>query len=293
MSPESSLYSILGINKTASDADIKKAYRKLALKWHPDKNPDSKEEAEKRFKEISAAYEILSDVEKKKIYDQYGIEGLRKARSPSRSSATSHRSSSRRHNDFFNDSDFFGNFHFKFRDPEELFREFFSEHINLMNSFMEPFAAGNLQRAATSKPAFPSSRAESFINPHHKMRTRVQQYSNGSLIGHFQTAHDGHQVTIVSSSPNVSFQRTSNSFSGSRGDRNSQTLRSTSTKFLNGKCVTTRRMVQDGVETVTVEEDGIVKSKTINGQKAAIKSSKAGDLFFTVPVNQINNQTGF
>jgi DnaJ-class molecular chaperone len=54
-------YETLGISKEASLVDIKKAYRQLALKWHPDKNPDKKEEAENRFKEISEAYEVLSD----------------------------------------------------------------------------------------------------------------------------------------------------------------------------------------------------------------------------------------
>jgi DnaJ-class molecular chaperone len=54
-------YEILEISERATEGDIKKAYRQLALKWHPDKNPDRKEEAEKRFKEISEAYEVLSD----------------------------------------------------------------------------------------------------------------------------------------------------------------------------------------------------------------------------------------
>jgi molecular chaperone DnaJ len=69
-------YSILDIPKSASADDIKKAYRKKALKFHPDKNPDNKE-AEAKFKEVSEAYEVLSDENKRKIYDQYGEEGLK------------------------------------------------------------------------------------------------------------------------------------------------------------------------------------------------------------------------
>lgn len=65
-------YSILEISRGASQDDIKKSYRKLSLKWHPDKNPNNKEEAEAKFKEISEAYEILSDVGKKNFYDANG-----------------------------------------------------------------------------------------------------------------------------------------------------------------------------------------------------------------------------
>jgi len=65
------LYSVLGVEKSASEQELKKAYRQLALKYHPDKNPDDKE-AEEKFKEISAAYEILSDAEKRKQYDTFG-----------------------------------------------------------------------------------------------------------------------------------------------------------------------------------------------------------------------------
>ena len=64
-------YKILGIDKTATDADIKKAYRKLARKYHPDLNPDNKE-AEQKFKEVNEANEVLSHPENRKKYDQYG-----------------------------------------------------------------------------------------------------------------------------------------------------------------------------------------------------------------------------
>ncbi|KAI5803264.1 hypothetical protein EDC01DRAFT_504069 [Geopyxis carbonaria] len=75
MVKERALYNTLGISPDASAEDIKKAYRKGALKYHPDKNKDNPE-AEQKFKDVSQAYEILSDPDKRKIYDQYGLEFL-------------------------------------------------------------------------------------------------------------------------------------------------------------------------------------------------------------------------
>ncbi|KAL8460512.1 hypothetical protein ACS0TY_032153 [Phlomoides rotata] len=69
-------YKILQVDKNAKDDDLKKAYRKLAMKWHPDKNPNNKKDAEAKFKQISEAYEVLSDPQKRAVYDQYGEDGL-------------------------------------------------------------------------------------------------------------------------------------------------------------------------------------------------------------------------
>ena len=69
-------YELLGVDRSADTAEIKKAYRKLAIKYHPDRNPDNPEAAEK-FKEISKAYEILSDEEKRPLYDQYGEDAFK------------------------------------------------------------------------------------------------------------------------------------------------------------------------------------------------------------------------
>ena len=64
-------YATLGVSRTASDDEIKKAYRKLAMKYHPDRNQGDKE-AEEKFKEVQKAYDTLSDKEKRAMYDQYG-----------------------------------------------------------------------------------------------------------------------------------------------------------------------------------------------------------------------------
>lgn len=72
MATKTDYYDILGVSKGASADEIKKAYRKQALEWHPDRHKDDKEAAEKRFKEINEAYQILSDPQKKSAYDQFG-----------------------------------------------------------------------------------------------------------------------------------------------------------------------------------------------------------------------------
>ncbi|KAL8996322.1 MAG: hypothetical protein Q9188_006599, partial [Gyalolechia gomerana] len=75
MVAETKLYDALSVSPTANQDEIKKAYRKAALKYHPDKNKDNSSALEK-FKEVSQAYEILSDPEKRKVYDQFGLDFL-------------------------------------------------------------------------------------------------------------------------------------------------------------------------------------------------------------------------
>lgn len=105
-------YEVLGVPRTATEEDIRKGYRKQALRWHPDKNPNNKEQAEERFKLVSEAYEILSNKDKRQVYDRYGKEGL---------SARPTDGGGEFAADVF---DMFSSSQ-NFRSPEEVFREFF------------------------------------------------------------------------------------------------------------------------------------------------------------------------
>uniref|UniRef100_A0A1A8N0T2 DnaJ (Hsp40) homolog, subfamily B, member 1b n=2 Tax=Nothobranchius TaxID=28779 RepID=A0A1A8N0T2_9TELE len=124
-------YDILGIKKGASEDDIKKAYRKQALKYHPDKNKSPG--AEDKFKEIAEAYDVLSDPKKKDVYDRFGEEGLKGGGSTGNSSGGP------------------GNFSYTFQgDPHVIFSEFFGGR----NPFEEFFGArnGGMENMDTDDP---------------------------------------------------------------------------------------------------------------------------------------------
>ena len=75
MAQKRDYYEVLGVSKGASEQEIKKAYKKMAIKYHPDRNPGDKE-AEEKFKEAAEAYDVLHDPQKRQRYDQFGHEGL-------------------------------------------------------------------------------------------------------------------------------------------------------------------------------------------------------------------------
>ncbi|XP_061735973.1 dnaJ homolog subfamily B member 2 isoform X4 [Nerophis ophidion] len=196
-------YTVLGVSRTSTQDDIKKAYRKLALKWHPDKNPDNKEEAEKKFKEVAEAYEVLSDQSKREAYDRYGSDRMTHSGSYG--------------SDFSPD---FPGFNFTFRSPDEVFREFFGGQDPFASFFDDfpPFGGPSSRMAPNRFFSFPSAGAE---------------------------------FTSMGAFPNM-------------GGGNFKSV-STSTRIVNGKRTTTKKIKENGQERTEMEEDGVLKAVLING----------------------------
>lgn len=152
-------YEVLGVAVDSTEEDIKKAYRKLALRWHPDKNPEDRDSAEARFKEISEAYEVLSNKEKRDIYDRYGKEGLNPQSSGSQDFGAS---GVRVH---------------VFRSPDDIFREFFG---------FDPFQD------------FFSSHFETAFEPEPRRRRRGSRRGRNSTHNHFfSNFDDDSSVTFI------------------------------------------------------------------------------------------------
>ncbi|XP_054826060.1 uncharacterized protein LOC129323550 [Eublepharis macularius] len=231
-------YQALGIPQTASSDDIKKSYRKNALKWHPDKNPGNKEYAEKRFKEIAEAYEVLSDSKrsvpflllhllqgfqnyKRDLYDLYGIEGLIGA-----SIGT----------DYYQSTGGTPDFTFTFRNADEVFRDFFGEQDPFTELFddLPPFVD---QDNNMSQLIMPGGVTYSYCS-----------YTSPGQTEFFTTFGPGAELGI--------------------GYRSV----STTTKYLNGKRITTRRILENGQERVEIDEDGALKVADVHDLGSSMKA---------------------
>lgn len=234
-------YEVLGVPRHASSDAIKKAYRKLALKWHPDKNPENKEEAERRFKQVAEAYEVLSDARKRAVYDRCGEAGVGGGGAGG--------------------GPFEDPFEcvFTFRDPADVFREFFGGRDPFSFDFFgDPlenlfFGARRSSRGSRSRASAPLF----------------------SSVGDFPAAFRGGFSSFDAGFPAFGSLGGGglSSFSVSCGSGGTGGFKSvsTSTEIVDGKKITTKRVVENGQERVEVEEDGELKSLIINGKEQLLR----------------------
>ncbi|KAK4815027.1 hypothetical protein QYF61_013903 [Mycteria americana] len=215
-------YKVLGLQKSASQDDVKKSYHKLALKWHPDKNPSNKEEAEKKFKAVAEAYKVLSDPQKRSLYDM----SLKESRSHRGRSATGG------HNGSFDSPYIFHNL-------EEIFREVFGGMDPFVHVFWDPFDDNR--------------------NDGENWHRRSGRGRSSSLSPDF----------MESFMPWNSFgprEPPTSSFAEDTAGPHSVRSVLTTTEVIDGKRITTRKIMENGQERTEVEEDGQLRSVTINGR---------------------------
>ncbi|CCD73957.1 J domain-containing protein [Caenorhabditis elegans] len=231
---EDSPYITLGISSTSDDVEIKKAYRKLALKWHPDKHTDdkSKEEAEQKFKKIAQAYEILTDKKKRADLDRTENPGLHRRRS---TPGGMHRMHS----------------HDMFRSPFDIFREFFGNRDPFENVFFDDaFTFPDVDSYAFKHPPrsadfttknhyhrFPSSRVHIFYDENKNTKERDDKNTFSTVIRFSSPTEPGKNATVRKTS--------------------------TSTKLVDGKKIVTKTVENGDEHIVEVHEDGELKCRTV------------------------------
>ncbi|XP_017493457.1 PREDICTED: dnaJ homolog subfamily B member 6-like [Rhagoletis zephyria] len=255
-------YKVLKVQKSASQEEIKKAYRKLALKWHPDKNPSNKEEAERQFKQISQAYEVLSDENKRRKYDVYGVDD-----------GSGHGGGNGFHFSTA-DPDIFSTF-FHFRDPNDVFKEFF-HNSDPFSGF--PFSNGNGHSKHSHHHSHHHNHHHNHSHHHHKHQAPPNAFSPfssfgfafGNLQPFVEPFGNCHSSFTTFSSDDIFGEPMDAADLGNgtgtgktSGPKPNVKRTTTSTKYVNGKKVETRKVMENGRETVTVFEDGVLTKKMV------------------------------
>jgi len=244
-------YELLEVQKTATDDEIKKSYRRLALKWHPDKNLSNKIQAEEKFKLISEAYEVLSDKDKRRKYDQLGRAGL--SNNHGNSGYSSNGGYSRFSEDFLNRT-------FHFHNPFDIFEQFMS-HFGMEDDFgfgLNPF--GDFHNHHHHR--FGNLHSSSRRDPHRQQMALFDNMFSPMRVSLFNHDPFGHHAGTISSF-NISF--------GNGNSRPIAKKTTKSTKIINGRRVVITRVEENGQTTETIEEDGHITSRKINGISQAIK----------------------
>ncbi|KAL1468203.1 hypothetical protein MTO96_025605 [Rhipicephalus appendiculatus] len=254
MSGSEEYYRVLEVPRDATQEDIRRAYRRLALKWHPDKNPTNKEEAERHFKAIAEAYEVLSDETKRRQYDLYGPNGY----DTSQQCNTSSRNNGA------------GLFAAAFRDPEELFREFFGAadpFEELFRVVRQGSTAGAQGHSSPRHCSHRSSKANVPGSGPQLMGSTLSQQGSvdgsrilrpGGFLFDFDDMLFGGCGTVPSGPGGLGF-------ASPGGFTGIPTEQMSAVRYTNGKRCETRTVVQDGVKTVMCFEDGRLVSRTVNG----------------------------
>ncbi|OZC11611.1 putative Fe-S protein assembly co-chaperone HscB [Onchocerca flexuosa] len=218
------LYSILEVPRNADDVAIRKAYRKLALQWHPDKNPNNNQIAEQKFKRITQAYEILSDPKKRSSYDRSRLTSSQRYNKQSRNI-----------------------FHHRFRSPFDIFQELFFK--DLFDDFMtdeKPFS-----------PFISRPRSDSVDSLYRRCRNHRTKFTNNTF---FDDKRDDELIK----ENNCSFSSVIRFSSTEPGKNASSRKTTTTTKIIDGIKVITKRTEAEGKETIEVIENGVLKSRVIN-----------------------------
>lgn len=230
-------YWTLGLARYASDADVRKAYRKLALQWHPSKYPDQRLQAEAKFREISEAFQVLSDSDRRMLYDKHGRQGLLDTedvgisldgvRLPAAKSPGSRRPLKGLA---------------AFRDPNDVFFEVFG--------FREPPKGVALHSAEDRV-------LSRFLNNDHRFEDSFLGFARPATTAVLKGAPSP-AIGVVTSFKGSVFS--------SPTDAGDYRTVAESTKVVDGRRIVTKRHVLNGRETMTVEEDGVLVSKTIDDQ---------------------------
>lgn len=230
-------YEILELNRAATLADVKKAYRKLALQWHPDKNPNNLEEANRRFQQICQAYEVLSDDKQRTAYDLKSAKSAFKTYRYKSTSPKSPKSPPSTSTPYFETS-FDDDFPSHFKHPHQIFREFFgtddffgfgghrSDPRSFVSFMWDPFANMDAGSAAMKVPA---SASQSSRYNSRRMQTKTSPLKqNGPKTANTKT-----------------------------------TTTTTVTKFSDGKSFMKKKITENNVETTYRYENNVLISKTI------------------------------